>query len=141
MVQATRAPRLHSTPDMVLAITVLATMMAAAGEGPISKENLFDDPEAMTPGTNVHLENMVVRGKSGNIVRVGDGRHEIFVAPIDPVSIEFLAIGAKIDVRGTLLRSPSASQARLSYAMCRRAAERLSRDRVFVEAWTITSVH
>src|SRR5262245_38685679 len=103
--------------------------------GPVTKKDLFASRKNLIEGTNVHLENMVVRAKSGLMARVSDGRHEIFVAPNDPSSLDFVAVGARVNVRGTLFRSPSAGQARLIYAMSAREARRLARDPVYVDAW------
>jgi hypothetical protein len=101
---------------------------------------LFDEPEQMTEGTNVHLENAVVRAKAGILLRVRVGRHDIFVVPPDPSSMEFFAVGAKVDVRGTLERTPTAQQARLIYAMGPVEAHRLARTRFYVDAWAVTAV-
>lgn len=108
--------------------------------GPVGKDLVFGEPDEMTAGTNVYLDDVIVRGKSGNLLRVGQGRRSIFVAPIDPSVIGFLPIGSIIDVRGTLRETPSAEQAELTYGTSDRAAERLARDRLYVDAWDVSSL-
>lgn len=107
----------------------------------VTADELFDIPEAMTEGTNVRLENVVVRAKSGNVVRVRYGKHEIFVSPPDPAKLDWIAVGARINVQGTLRRTPSAPQARLQYAMRTGEARRLSRTRFYVDAWALTAAN
>jgi hypothetical protein len=105
-----------------------------------TKEELFRERrELLVEGTNVYLEDMVVRAKSGVMTRVAYGKHEIFVAPIDPSELQFVAIGARVDVRGTLREAPTAPQARLAYAMSPREARRLARHRIYVRAWSLTT--
>ncbi|HVK86480.1 MAG TPA: hypothetical protein VM513_20315 [Kofleriaceae bacterium] len=107
-------------------------------QAPVDGEALFaDDAELLAEGTNVHLENVVVRAKSGLMMRVAVGRHQIYVAPVDPSMLEFLAVGATVDVRGTLRRAPSAPQARLAYAMSSHEARRLARQGVYLDAWSL----
>lgn len=108
--------------------------------GPVTKQELLEDPEALEPGTNVFLDDVRVRSKSGNLVRVSMGRRQLYVAPVDPSVIQFLAIGAIIDVHGTLLETPSAGQAKLIYAASGRAAARMARDRVYVDAWSVSTM-
>jgi hypothetical protein len=109
--------------------------------GPASLPDLMEHRrELMAPGTNVYLEGMVVRAKSGQMLRVGRGKQELFVVPVDPSSVEFIAVGAKVDVRGMLVETPSAGQARLIYAMSPREAHRIARQRVYVDAWSVTTV-
>jgi len=105
--------------------------------GPATKQELFASRSAQVEGTNVYLESMVVRAKSGLMARIGSRGHEIFVAPNDPSSLEYVAVGATVDVRGTLVRTPSAGQARLIYAMSSRESRRLARDPVYVDAWSL----
>jgi hypothetical protein len=125
--------------------SVLAIMSAAAGpagtdEGVVEKEQLFSQLGSMTEGTQVRLEDVVIRQKSGNVMRVGDRHHhQMFVVPVDPSSLEFLTVGAHVDVLGTLRRTPSAGQARLVYAMSRGAAWQFARDRYFIDAGTVVS--
>lgn len=108
---------------------------------PASRQELFvRDPSLRVDGTNVYLEHMVVRAKSGHMMRVAYGKHEIFVAPVDPSTLDFVAVGAKVDVRGTLRDAPSASQARLVYAMSPREARLLARSGVYVDAWSVTAI-
>src|SRR5437868_3929069 len=105
----------------VVALTGSAFAQAPTPEvddfGPVSKQELFATPKKLIEGTDVYLARMVVRAKSGTMLRVGWGTHEIFVAPIDPSALGFVTVGATVDVRGTLAKTPSARQARLIYAM------------------------
>lgn len=107
--------------------------------GPATKDELFADPEEMTAGTNVFLDDVKVRSKSGNLLRVGDGQHQLWVAPDDPSVLDFIAVGATVDVRGTLRETPSAKQAALIYAASSRAAARMARDRFYVDAWFVSA--
>lgn len=121
----------------------LAAAQAGSGSAPgpvLTAQELFADPEAMTDGTSVRLDGAVVRAKSGLVLRVAIDKHEIFVAPIDPSSIEFLAVGARVDIQGTLHRAPSAPQARLIYAMGPAEARRLARTGFYVDAWAVSAV-
>jgi hypothetical protein len=104
----------------------------------LSADELFSDPEVMTDGLNVRLEDCVVRAKPGNMLRVRVAKHEIFVVPPDPAKLDFIAIGAHVHLQGTLRKSPSASQARLQYAMRTSDARRLARTHYYVEAWALT---
>jgi hypothetical protein len=105
----------------------------------VGKQRVFADLDSLSDGTQVWLQDVVVRAKNGNIVQVADHRHEIFVAPVDPSSLEFLTVGAHVDVRGTLRRTPSAAQARFIYAMGPATARRLARDQLFVATAYVTS--
>ena len=107
--------------------------------GPASAVELLEEPELRRAGTNVDLDGVVVRRISGNLVRVKYGRREIFVAPVDPSLIDFLTVGAVIDVQGTLRDAPGARQARLIFAVDGRAARRLERDRIYVDAWFVSA--
>ena len=122
----------------IAAIFVGAPRLVPAQELP--GVELFDEPDEMTEGTNVRFEGAVVRAKSGLLMRVAVGTHEIFVAPPDPSSLEFLAVGANVDVQGTLRRTPTAAQARLIYAMAPGEARRLARTRFYVEASAVSAV-
>jgi len=106
---------------------------------PATNEELFEEPGALREGTNVYLEDMVVRAKSGLVLRASDGKHQIYIAPDDPSSLDFIAIGAHIDVRGTLVVAPSARQAQLVFAMGASEARRLARKKVYVDAWYVTA--
>jgi hypothetical protein len=97
-----------------------------------------DDLAALEPGTSVELDHAVVRGKSGNLMRVAHHRREIFVAPVDPSWLEWIAVGAVVDIRGTVREAPSASQARLVYAVDRATAARLARSHILIDAWAVT---
>jgi hypothetical protein len=118
----------------------LASDLAPGETDPfVDKQQLFADLDSMTEGTPVWLKDVVVRQKSGNVLRIGERRHELFVAPQDPSTLDFLTVGAHVDVRGTLRRTPSAPQARLIYAMSSPAARRLARDRFYVAVASVTS--
>jgi len=106
----------------------------------LTGEELFAYPEAMAEGVNVRLEGAVVRAKSGIVLRVAADDHEIFVAPIDPSSLEFLAVGSRINVQGTLHAVPTAKQAQLVYAMGPKEARRLARSRFYLDAWALSAV-
>jgi hypothetical protein len=131
----------------------LLVMIAGTAAGQVREREARDDANApatkvelfqrgstlLIEGTNVHLEDMRVRSKSGVMMRVAYGRHEIYVAPIDPSALDFIAKGARVDVRGSLRAAPSAAQARLVYAMSAREARRLARQRVYVDAWSVNT--
>jgi hypothetical protein len=113
---------------------------APEDSGPVTKDIVFGKPKQMTEGTNVFLDDVVVRAKSGNLLRVGEGRRSIWVAPNDPSVLDFIAVGAIVDVRGTLRETPSAPQAKLIYAARAGAAKKLARDRLFVDAWDVSAM-
>jgi len=131
----------------VIAVLALTEPLAASQNGSadtsdsdvVTAEDLFATADAMTDGLNVRLEHAVVRAKSGLVLRVASQHHEIFVAPDDPSKLDFLAVGAHVDVQGTLHRAPAAPQARLVYAMSRGEARRLARTRFYVDAWALTA--
>jgi len=110
---------------------------SAADAGVITAQELFKNPRAVADGTNVLFENAVVRAKSGIVLRVAVGKHEIFVVPPDPSALDFVAIGAHVTIQGTLRPTPSAPQAHLIYAMSRRDAQRLAHTRLYVDAWSV----
>lgn len=110
---------------------------SAMNAGVITAQELFKDPRAVADGTNVLFENAVVRAKSGIVLRIAVGKHEIFVVPPDPSALDFVAIGAHVTVQGTLRPTPSAPQAHLIYAMSRRDARRLAHTRFYVDAWSV----
>ncbi len=131
----------------IVAITLVAAEHLAAAQngsdagGPVfTAQELFADPEMMTEGTSVRLEGAVIRAKAGILLRVAIDKHELFVSPIDPSVMEFLAVGARINVMGTLHRVPSPQQARLMYAMGPREAARLARTHFYVDAWSVSAV-
>jgi hypothetical protein len=103
----------------------------------LSAQELFEDPRAVTDGTSVLFEQAVVRAKTGIVLRVAAARHEIFVVPADPSVLDFLAVGAHVDIQGTLRRPPAAAQARLVYAMSTREAQRLAHTRFYVDASSV----
>jgi hypothetical protein len=106
-------------------------------EFPATNDELFANRELLAEGTNVYLSDLVVRAKSGLVMRASYRHHDIFIVPVDPSVLDFLAIGARIDVRGTLRDAPSVGQARLVFAMSASEARRLSRQRVYVDAWSV----
>jgi hypothetical protein len=111
---------------------------SSLGDEPfVDKQQLFAHLDSMTEGTQVWLQDVVVRQKSGNVVRIGDHRHELFVVPQDPSTLDFLTIGAHVSVRGTLRKTQPAAQARLIYAMSSPAARRFARDRFYVGVATV----
>jgi len=110
---------------------------SAEGSAVITGQELFKNPRAVSDGTNVMFENAVVRAKSGIVLRVAIGKHEIFVVPPDPSALDFVAIGAHVAIQGTLRPTPSAPQARLIYAMSKRDAQRLAHTRFYVDAWSV----
>ncbi len=112
----------------------------APDEPVLTARELFSDPQAMTEGANVRLDSAVIRAKSGNVLRVATEHHEIFVAPNDPSSLNYLTSGARIEVLGTLRRSPSARQAQLVYAMPACDARRLARTRFYIDAWDVMAL-
>lgn len=114
---------------------------APATDSPVvTKQELFAEPREMSEGTNVRLEDVVIRAKSGIVLRVADRKREIFVVPEDPSSLDFLAVGARVHVQGTLRAAPSARQAQLIYAMGPREARKLARSRFYVDAWVVSAV-
>jgi hypothetical protein len=128
---------------MLRALCIAAVLVAGQRLAPAQElpgVELFDEPDEMTEGTNLRLEGAVVRAKAGILLRVSVGKHEIFVAPPDPSSLEFLAVGARVDVQGTLQRTPTAQQARLVYAMSRAEARRLAHTKFYVDAWSVSAV-
>jgi hypothetical protein len=95
------------------------------------------DPESLV-GTEVYLEDVPIRRKSGNGLWVGYGRrHLLFVAPIDPSSVEALAVGARIDVRGTLRRAPAPQQAAKIFALDAASTRRFASERLYLDAWSL----
>jgi hypothetical protein len=118
----------------LVGISVLAAMARPAAIAPTPD----DDLSSLEPGTTVELDHAVVRGVCGNLMRVAHKGHELFVAPEDPSWLEFVAIGAVVDIHGTLRAPPRARQAQLDYAIDRRTALRLERQRVFIDAWAMT---
>lgn len=124
---------------MIGACSLWIALAAAvvSNDGPATRQELIENPALIAPGTNVNLEGAIVRAASGNMLRVSVGRLELFVAPIDPSSIDFIRTGAVVDVRGTLRASPSAKQGMTTYAMNRRLAKQLESDGVYVDAWAV----
>jgi hypothetical protein len=99
----------------------------------VSKQQLFSQAgSAFTEGTQVWLQDVVVQQISGNVLRIRDHHHQLFVAPVDPSTLDFLRAGAHVDVRGTLRRTQGVDQARLTYAMSHAAARRFAHDRFYV---------
>lgn len=108
-----------------------------SGSAVLTAQELFRDQRAVPDGTNVQFENAVVRAKTGIVLRVTAAKHEIFVVPADPSVLDFLTVGAHVDIQGTLRRTPSAPQARLVYAMSAREARRLAHTRFYVDASSV----
>jgi hypothetical protein len=111
----------------------------AEDENEARNDRVFLHTQSLVPGLGVYLTHVVVRGKSGNLMRVGDRRREIFVAPIDPSWMDFLPIGSIVDLRGTVRETPSAGQAHQTYAAGWPVARQLARNRFYIEAWAISS--
>lgn len=106
----------------------------------VTARELFATRGAMSDGTTVRLDGVVIRAKSGNVLRVSVAKHEIFVVPHDPSALDFLTVGARLDVQGTLRRAPGARQAQLVYAMGAQEARRLARSRYYVDAWSVSAI-
>jgi hypothetical protein len=92
-------------------------------QGPITR--IDGDSPSQLAGSNVHLDDIPIRGKSGNGMWVGHGERRIFIAPIDPSALEFLTVGTRVDIHGTAREAPNAAQARKVYAVDRSTARRL----------------
>lgn len=100
---------------------------------------IYGDSPGDLAGTEVELDDVRVRAKSGNGLWVGYTRQrQIFVLPIDPSFVEFVTVGAALDVRGTLRETPSAAQAAKTFAMGAQSARKLAGDRFYIEAWTVS---
>jgi hypothetical protein len=135
----------------ILTITAcVATEAAAQGDQCVGTEAatqdeldprlVYGDAPANLADQNVNLENVTVRKKSGNGMWVGyTSRRQIFVVPADPSFIEFVAIGGRVDLHGTLRKAPSASQAKLTFGMDMASARRLGGEQLYIEAWSITT--
>ena len=98
------------------------------------------DPKALSDGQNVRLDEAVVRAKAGILLRVEIDHLQVYVAPIDPSASEFIAVGARVTVSGTLRRPPAEQQARLVYAMGPSEAHRLARTPFYVVAWSVSAL-
>jgi hypothetical protein len=103
----------------------------------VPAQELFGDPDAMVEGTNVRLDQAVVRAKAGTMLRVLIDHHEIFVSPPDPSKLEFVRPGARVNIQGTLRATPAAPQGQLTYAMSSGEAHRLARTKLYVDAWSV----
>lgn len=110
---------------------------SATGSEMLTAQELFENPRAVADGTGVFFENAIVRAKTGIVLRVLAGKHEIFVVPADPSVLDFLAVGAHVDIQGTLRHPPAAAQARLIYAMSTREASWLAHTRFYVDASSV----
>jgi hypothetical protein len=101
-------------------------------------EQVFSSGESH-PGLLVHLVDVPIRGKAGRGVWVGyEPGEQVFVVPMDPSSVEFLAVGARIDVRGELVAAPGAEHVRRHLALDASSARRLARAPHYVQAWSVT---
>jgi hypothetical protein len=114
-------------------LAVVAAIARAGAQVPTD-----DDLSTLESGTTIELDHAVIRGISGNLMRVAHRGREVFVAPVNPSWLEFLAIGAVIDIHGAIRKPPSAKQAQLEYAIDRRTAARLARERFYIDAWAVT---
>lgn len=100
---------------------------------------IYGDSPGDLAGTEVELDDVRVRAKSGNGLWVGYTRQrQIFVLPIDPSLVEFVTVGAALDIRGTLRETPSAAQAVKTFAMGAQSARKLAGDRFYIDAWTVS---
>ncbi len=91
-------------------------------------------------GTNVHLEDVPVRRKAGNGLWIGySRRHQLFAVPIDPSFVEFVTVGARIDLRGTLRETPSARQATMVFALDRTSSRLIADEPLYIDAWTMAA--
>jgi len=126
----------------MLAVIVGGERLAASQnpEQPMTADELFSEPDAMVDGANVQLDYAVVRAKAGNVLRVRVDHHEIFVVPDDPSLLEWITVGARVNVSGILRPTPAAKQAQLIYAMGRAEARRLARTKFYVEASSVSAV-
>jgi hypothetical protein len=109
---------------------------------PRTRRQIFADQESESLiGTEVYLEDVPIRGKSGNGLWVGyQRRHQLFVAPIDPSSVEALTVGARIDVRGTLRRAPAPRQAAKLFALDAASTRRFAGERLYLDAWSVNEL-
>lgn len=117
-------------------VMLLATSSLALAQA-VPVDELFENPDLMTDGTNVRIDQAVVRAKTGTMMRVRVNDHEIFVSPIDPSSMEFIKVGARVNIQGTLRPTPTAPQGRLTYAMDASEARRLAKTKYYVDAWSV----
>jgi hypothetical protein len=62
----------------------------------------------------------------------------VFVLPVDPSFVSFVAVGAKVDLRGTLRESPAAAQAARDFALDRASSRRLANEPLYIDAWSIS---
>lgn len=122
---------------MLRAVSIAVILFAAP---PLAQPQSLFDPKEMTDGQNIRMDQAVVRAKAGILLRVEVDHQQIFVAPIDPSSIEFIAIGARLSINGTLRRPPTAQQARLTYAMGPSEAQRLAQSPFYVVAWSVSAL-
>jgi hypothetical protein len=133
-----------SARALVVALSVCA--MGAGEPRPDEREAGFADPALVFTkkpplglvGMQVHLDHIRVQGKSGNGLWVGPTKgRRIFVVPVDPSFIEFVAVGAVLDIRGVLRETPAPAQARKSWAVDARTARCLAYEPVYIDAWNL----
>ena len=127
---------------MLRALCIAAVLLGGSrlALSQVTAEELFENHDQMAEGTNVRFQAALVRAKTGNLLRVAIDHHEIFVAPMDPSSLEFIAVGSRVNVDGTLRPTPAAQQARKVYAMGPAEAKRLARTPFYVEAWSVSVI-
>ncbi len=109
-------------------------------EGFASAEQVFAaNPPRSLADYEVHLEDVPVRRKSGRGLWIGySARRQVFVVPVDPSFVSFVAVGAKVDVRGTLRETPGAAQAARDFALDRASTRRLANEPLYIDAWSIS---
>ncbi|HSK04965.1 MAG TPA: hypothetical protein VK932_27140 [Kofleriaceae bacterium] len=109
-------------------------------EGFASAEQVFAaKPPRSLADHEVYFEDVPVRRKSGRGLWIGySARRQVFVLPVDPSFVSFVAVGAKVDVRGTLRESPAAAQAARDFALDRASARRLANAPLYIDAWSIS---
>jgi hypothetical protein len=109
-------------------------------EGFASADQVFAaKPPRSLADHEVHFEDVPVRRKSGRGLWIGySARRQVFVVPVDPSFVSFVAVGAKVDVRGTLRKSPAAAQAARDFALDRASARRLANAPLYIDAWSIS---
>jgi hypothetical protein len=101
--------------------------------------NLDGDSPRRLAGSTVYLDDVPIRAKSGNGMWVGyTSQRRIFVAPIDPSSLNFVTVGTRVDIHGTAREAPNASLATKVFAVDGSTARRLGGDNLYIDAWSLT---
>jgi hypothetical protein len=140
--------RLGARATGIIAIVVNAAGAGEQNDAPtrprveLSRETLFaDDAGEALAGTEVVLDDVTVREKAGNGMWIGyEPGRELFAVPIDPSLLETLAVGARIDVRGTLKKALAPRQAARAFALDAAATRRYAEQRLYIDAWSITDL-